>query len=172
MILCPVYILYRNTHVRDKSRKKNLIFGTYKPSSINNGSFLNQIYNAITFYSTLYKNCVLLGNWIWSVIILNYKISVSLCYFRSSPPEVFSRKGFPKICGEFTGEHPCRTLVWVFSCKFAAYFQNIFLAVIWTPHQEINLLQRDTPTYIDYIITNIPRHFTINGLRNWHLRSS
>ena len=28
----------------------------------------------------------------------------------------------------FTGEHPCRSVfsAWVFSCKFAAYFQNTF----------------------------------------------
>ena len=66
MALCPVYILYRNTHVRDKSRKKKLNFWHIKPPRINNGSFLNQIYNAITFYSTLYKNCVLLGKFEYS----------------------------------------------------------------------------------------------------------
>ena len=41
-----------------------------------------------------------------------------------------------KICSKFTGEHPYQneitlywnhTSAWVFSCKFAAYFQNIFL---------------------------------------------
>ena len=55
---------------------------------------------------------------------------------RSSHPEVFSRKGVLKKCSRFTGEHPCRsaisikllyTSVWVFSRKFAAYFQNTFL---------------------------------------------
>ena len=55
---------------------------------------------------------------------------------RSSPSEVFLRKGVLKICSKFTGEHPCgsvisiklqnRTLTWVFSFKFATYFQNIF----------------------------------------------
>ena len=43
-------------------KEKLLIFGTYKPPNINNSSFLNELYNAITFYSTLYKNCVLLGD--------------------------------------------------------------------------------------------------------------
>ena len=62
---------------------------------------------------------------------------------KSSPPKVFLRKGVLKIYSKFkfTGEFPCQrvisikllsnfieiTLVWVFSCKFAAYFQNIFL---------------------------------------------
>ena len=46
-----------------------------------------------------------------------------------------------KICSKFTGEYPCRSVIsitllcnlfnhtsaWVFSCKFAAYFQNLFL---------------------------------------------
>ena len=61
---------------------------------------------------------------------------------RSSYPEVFLEKGVLKICRKFTREHPCRsaisiklvakqlywnhTLAWVFSCRFAAYFQNTF----------------------------------------------
>ena len=55
---------------------------------------------------------------------------------RNSRPEVFLGKGVLKICSKFTGEHPCRsvisiklqsnTLAWVFSCKFASYFQNTF----------------------------------------------
>ena len=64
-------------------------------------------------------------------------------HFRSSPPEVFLGRGTLKICNKFTGEHPCwsaisikllvalqlywnHTSSWVFSCKFAAYFQNTF----------------------------------------------
>lgn len=39
-----------------------LIFGTYKPSNINDCSFLNELYNAVTFYNTFYKNCVFLSN--------------------------------------------------------------------------------------------------------------
>ena len=43
--------------------KKNLlIFGTYKPLNINNSYFLNELYKTITFYSSLYKSCVLLGD--------------------------------------------------------------------------------------------------------------
>ena len=48
--------------------------------------------------------------------------------FRSIFPEVFLGKGVLRICNKFTGEHPCRnnTSAWMFSCKFAAYFQNTF----------------------------------------------
>ena len=42
-------------------KEKLLIFGTYEPPNINNSFFLNELYNAVTFYSTLYKNCVFLG---------------------------------------------------------------------------------------------------------------
>ena len=42
--------------------EKLLIFGTYKPPNINNSSFLNELYNASTFCSTLYKNFVLLDD--------------------------------------------------------------------------------------------------------------
>ena len=38
-------------------------------------------------------------------------------------------KGVLKICRKFTGEHPCRSvisikLLYMYSCKYAAYFQN------------------------------------------------
>ena len=55
--------------------------------------------------------------------------------YRSSCPEVFLKKDALEICSKFAGEHPCRSAVsikllctsaWVFSCKFAAYFQNTF----------------------------------------------
>ena len=60
---------------------------------------------------------------------------------RSSRPELLLWKGVLKICSKFTGEHPYRnaisikllcnfnwnhTLAWVFSCKFAVYFQHTF----------------------------------------------
>ena len=64
-------------------------------------------------------------------------------FLQKQPPKGVLRKGFLKICSKFTGEHPCQcagehpcqcaisikllcTLAWVFSCKFAACFQNIF----------------------------------------------
>ena len=60
---------------------------------------------------------------------------------RSNHPEVFLGKAILKIYSKFTGEHPHRRVIsvklqskfieitplaWVFSCKFAAYFQNTF----------------------------------------------
>ena len=63
--------------------------------------------------------------------------------YKSNHPEVFQRKAVLKICSKFTGGHPCQsatsvmllcsfieitnhTSVWVFSCKFVAYFQTTF----------------------------------------------
>ena len=43
-------------------KEKLLIFGIYELPNINNSSFLNKLYNAITFYSTLFKNCFLVGD--------------------------------------------------------------------------------------------------------------
>ena len=43
-------------------KEKLLIFDTCKPPNINNSSFLYELYNAISFYSTLYKKYVLLGD--------------------------------------------------------------------------------------------------------------
>ena len=70
----------------------------------------------------------------WKWLLFIYPM---LPVFRSSHPEVFFRKGVLKICSKFTGEHPCRSAIsikllwnctsaWVFSCKFASYFQNTF----------------------------------------------
>ena len=65
---------------------------------------------------------------------------------RSSCPEVFLGKGVLKICCKFTGEYSCGsaisikllcTSVWLFSCKFPAYFQNtFFLEHFWTAASE------------------------------------
>ena len=58
-----------------------------------------------------------------------------ISHFRSSHSEVLCWKGVLKKCSKLTGDHRCqsakhfywnRTLAWVFSCKFAAYFQNTF----------------------------------------------
>ena len=43
-------------------KQKQLIFGIYKPPNVSKNSYLNELYHAITFYSTLYKHCVLLGD--------------------------------------------------------------------------------------------------------------
>ena len=61
---------------------------------------------------------------------LNYSNSMA----RSSRPEVFLRKGVPKICSKFTGEHPCRSAI---SIKLLCNFIEIAL-----PHgcSPVNLL--------------------------------
>ena len=61
--------------------------------------------------------------------------------FLSKRPEVFLRKGGPKIYSKFAGEHPCQSVISTkllgkfieitlrhgySPVKFAAYFQNIF----------------------------------------------
>ena len=79
--------------------------------------------------------------------VLESEITTQL--FRSSPLYMFLQRGVLKICSKFTGEHPYRSVIsiklqsnlgtsswvfgmenhtsaWVFSCKFAAYFQNTF----------------------------------------------
>ena len=43
-------------------KEKLSIYDTYIPPNINNSSFLYELYNAISFYSTLYKNYVLHGD--------------------------------------------------------------------------------------------------------------
>ena len=55
---------------------------------------------------------------------------------RRSHLKVILGKGVLKICSKCTGEHPCqstiiqlyrnRTSAWMFSCKFAACFQDTF----------------------------------------------
>ena len=44
--------------------------------------------------------------------------------YRSSHSEVFLRKGVRKICGKFTGEHPCRSAI---SIKLQSNFIEIAL---------------------------------------------
>ena len=58
-------------------------------------------------------------------------LNIIMSMFRGSRSELFLGKGVLKICNKCTGEHPWRSVIsiklaWVFSCKFAAYFQNTF----------------------------------------------
>ena len=67
------------------------------------------------------------------IIVGNINFTAVLI-FRSSRPELFLGKCVLKICIKFTGEHNTYwrsaisnlTSAWVFSCNFAAYFQNNF----------------------------------------------
>ena len=91
-------------------KEKLLIFGTYKPPNMNNSSFLNQLYNATTFYSTLYKNSILLGD--LNIVPGNTQLQ--------------------NLCQSFLFEY----LINKPTCN-----------------------KGDTPTGIDYIITDIPKRF-------------
>ena len=82
--------------------------------------------------------------------------------YRSCRPEVFLVKGVLKICCKFTGEDPCQSVIsiklqsnftkqlywnhtsaWVFSCKFAAYFQNTFFKEhLWVAASVYIMLQK------------------------------
>ena len=44
----------------------------------------------------------------WRVM---HKQKVKISNYRSSPPQVFLRKGVLKICSKFAGEHPCRSVI-------------------------------------------------------------
>ena len=68
-------------------------------------------------------------------------MSLNLCHqskhwsqFRSSHREVFLRKGVLKICGKFTGGHPCRGVI---SIKLQSNFIEITL---WEGSSPVNLL--------------------------------
>ena len=56
------------------------------------------------------------------------------CLHRSSRPEVLLRKGAPKICSKFTGEHPCRSAI---SIKLLCSFIEI---AFWHGCSPVNLL--------------------------------
>ena len=62
--------------------------------------------------------------------------------FRSSPPELFLRKGFLKICSKFTGEHSC----WgVISINLLCIFIEITLRYGCPPVNLLHILR--TPFY-------------------------
>ena len=63
--------------------------------------------------------------------------------FQSSSPEVFVGKGVLKTCSKFIGKHPCRSVIsaWVFSYKFAAYFQNTIFKNIYERLLYISLIK-------------------------------
>ena len=49
--------------------------------------------------------------------------------FRSSPPEVFLGKGILQICGKFTGEHPCRSVISIKLVIFDTSFFSFAVAI-------------------------------------------
>ena len=119
------------------------------------------------------------------IIFLACKTGRRFCS-RSSLPQVFLRKGVMKICSKFTGKHQMpkcdfnkvakqlywnHISAWVFSCKFAPYFQNNFswehlwMAAVAVSKQDCcyGLLR----TYLDHqIMSNkwIPKEKPLNCL--------
>ena len=97
---------------------------------------LNEKHNSIKFeYKILQTSITFLDKY---VFIRNNK-HVTKIYRKNTDCLNFIQKQSTasvvlKICSKFTGEHPCQskisiwnnTLAYVFSRKFAAYFQNIF----------------------------------------------
>ena len=61
---------------------------------------------------------------------------------RSSPPEVFLRKGVLKICIKFTGEHLCRSVI---SIKLQSNFIEIALRYGCSPEDLLHIFRRPSP---------------------------
>ena len=84
------------------------------------------------------------GDCLWNISFLILITNSMIHSYRSRRPEVLLGKSVLKICSKFTEEHPCRSVIlikllwnrflaWVFSCKFAANFQNTFsYKHLWT----------------------------------------
>ena len=94
---------------------------------------------------------------------LNPKLKIEK--HRSSRSEVFLGNSVLKTCSKFTREHPCRSAIsikllcsfieialrhgcspvnfpaWVFSCKFAAYFQNTLGGCFWKQTTSLQIVQ-------------------------------
>ena len=91
----------------------------------------------------------------------------NLKLFRSSQPEVFLKKGVPKICIKFTGEHPCQSVI---SIKLQSRFFEIAL-----PHEcsPLNLLRifrtlfpRNTSEWLLLTISKVMQKKNINNEKN------
>ena len=60
--------------------------------------------------------------------ISTFIISLFRAIYRSSSPDVFTKKGvLLQVRSIFTKEYPCETFAWMFSCKLAKYSWNTFL---------------------------------------------
>ena len=128
-------------------------FNVYLITSIKNNSFsVNQFQPNVAFHietshlffrakrmTGFYMKCNTGLEWIKMKKRHQLTTPVSLLHqkcsrCKSSSLKVLLAEGALKICSKFTGEHPCqsvisvklqnKTLAWVFSSKFTAYFQN------------------------------------------------
>ena len=69
------------------------------------------------YFSSYFKSNPLICTYLFNTLILAR-------VYRSSPSEVFLRKGVLKICSRFTREHPCRSVI---SMKLQSDFIEIAL---------------------------------------------
>ena len=77
----------------------------------------------LSLWKRHFQKLFLLVNWILLSLFESTKPKY-LNIFKSSHPEVFLGKGILKICGKFTGEHPCRSVI---SIKLQSSFIEITL---------------------------------------------
>ena len=103
---------------------------------------------AMKFYTSVAKGLKFKTRKFWGLIyafveVTGGKLAGKDSVFRSNPPYALLGKAVLKIRCSFTGEHPCQSVIsiklkvakrlyrnhistWLFSCKFAAYFQDTF----------------------------------------------
>ena len=60
--------------------------------------------------------------------------SSKIWHFGSSHPEVFLERGVLKKCSKFTGEHPCRSVIWI------RLLCNFIEITLWHGCSPVNLL--------------------------------
>ena len=86
---------------------------------------LSILFQAIsTFNSYLNAKSFNMFLTLWQLFEVRWFYFSVRCKVTSSLPEVFLKKGVPKICSKFTGEHPCQTVV---SIKLQSNFIEITL---------------------------------------------
>ena len=113
------YLLYNIKHIY-LCKNKGLITTSLRPvMNLNVVVMITLSFNMrhFSFYSIGLKIWLVVSRLIWIMLfnvfcLTNYIHESST---RSSPSEVFLRKGVLKICDKFTGEHPLRSVI---SMKF------------------------------------------------------
>ena len=81
---------------------------------------------------------------------------------------MFLRKGVPKTCSKFTGEHPCRSAI---SIKFQSNFIEIALRLGCSPVNLLNISRipfpRNTSGWLLLILSSLPglfKYTSTNGI--------
>ena len=84
------------------------------------------------------------------------KLVKELVNYKSSPPEVFLRKGVLKICSKFTREHPCRSAI---SIKLLCNFIEITIQHGCSPANLLHIFRKP------FLKTPLDGYFYIDVLR-------